>query len=75
MASQLFQKWCHHHLLDLKHLSKNNSFLKSNNGLLIIFLTANSLDVARRIFEKIDTDGSGFIEEDEVPELLKLTYK
>lgn len=33
------------------------------------------MDVARRIFQKIDVDGSGFIEEDEVPELLKLTYK
>jgi len=32
------------------------------------------LDVARRIFKKFDADGSGFIEENEVPALLTETY-
>ncbi|CAK94890.1 unnamed protein product (macronuclear) [Paramecium tetraurelia] len=33
------------------------------------------LEVARRIFKFVDKDGSGFLTEEEVPELLKETYK
>jgi|NOAtaT_6_FD_contig_51_2391215_length_795_multi_2_in_0_out_0_1 Ca2+-binding EF-hand superfamily protein len=33
------------------------------------------LDVARRLFKMIDSDGSGFITEEEVPMLLIETYK
>ncbi|CAD8181751.1 unnamed protein product [Paramecium octaurelia] len=33
------------------------------------------LDVARRLFRKFDQDGSGFITENEVPQLLIETYK
>ncbi|KAM3144417.1 hypothetical protein pb186bvf_003581 [Paramecium bursaria] len=33
------------------------------------------LEVARRIFKMVDSDGSGFLTKEEVPQLLKETYK
>ena len=33
------------------------------------------LELARRLFNRVDSDKSGFIEEDEVPKLLRETYK
>jgi len=35
---------------------------------------SNKLDIARRIFKEFDTDGSGFLEGDEIKSLVKRTY-
>lgn len=33
------------------------------------------MDVARRLFKRLDADGSGYITEDEVYEIIRETYR